>query len=105
MSKSRFQSLVPRDRLLPMAVILLLLLGFAIFGDKGLVRGWHALQQKNELVREVRALEDANLALRQEIEALRSDRRHLEAIARRELGMVRDDELIYQFPTKGREKP
>jgi cell division protein FtsB len=106
MAKSPFHpavllsTLIPRGRLLPMAVILLLLLGLAIFGDKGLVRAWHAMQQKEELQREVRALEETNRALRLEIEALRSDRRHLEGIARRELGMVRDDELIYQFPTK-----
>jgi cell division protein FtsB len=87
-------------RLLPMAIILLLLLGLAFFGDKGLVKTWQAKQQRDELLQEVRLLEETNIALRQEIEALRSDRRYLEGIARRELGMVRDDELIYQFPTK-----
>jgi cell division protein FtsB len=105
MSKTRFRlsalrdALLPGGRLLPMAIILLLLLGLAVFGDKGLVSAWHAKQQKDELLREVRQLEEANRVLRQEIEALRSDPKHLEGIARRELGMVRDDELIYQFPT------
>jgi cell division protein FtsB len=94
-------ALVPRGRLLPVAaVLLLLMLGLAVFGDKGLVRAWHAMQQRDELVREVQSLEEANRLLRKEIDALRSDRRHLEGIARRELGMVGDDELIYQFPTK-----
>jgi cell division protein FtsB len=93
-----FAALAPRGRLLPMAIILLLLLGLAVFGDKGLVSAWHAKQQRDELVQEVRLLEENNRLLRQEIEALRSDRKHLEGIARRELGMVRDDELIYQFP-------
>jgi cell division protein FtsB len=111
MSKSRFHPanlfsiLVPRSRLLPMALILLLLLGLAVFGDKGLVKAWHAKEQKDELLREIRLLEETNRALRQEIEALRSDPKHLEGIARRELGMVRDDELIYQFPTKRPAEP
>jgi cell division protein FtsB len=106
MSKTRFQpvallnAFIPGGRLLPMAIILLFLLALAVFGDKGLVKAWHAKQQKDELVQEVRQLEETNRALRLEIEALRSNRKHLEGIARRELGMVRDDEIIYQFPTK-----
>jgi hypothetical protein len=48
----------------------------------------------------MRQLEAANAALRKEIAALRSDRRTIEGIARKELGMVREDELIYQFPSR-----
>ncbi len=38
--------------------------------------------------------------MRQEIDKLRSDRRYIEGIARKELGMVRADEMVYQFPTR-----
>jgi cell division protein FtsB len=44
-----------------------------------------------------------NAALREEIARLRSDRRHLEVIARKRLGLVQPDETVYQF--LGREKP
>jgi len=78
-------------------VLVLLLLGFALFGEKGVLRALQASRQKALLEEEVRRLEAANAQLRSEIEALRSDRRYIEAVARKELGMVKDDELIYQF--------
>lgn len=86
-------------RRLPIVPILLvlLLLGFALFGDRGILRVMQAGRQKAVLQEEVRKLEVINAGLRQEIESLRSDRRYLEAIARKELGMVKDDELVYQF--------
>jgi cell division protein FtsL len=86
-------------RRLPIVPVLLalLLLGFALFGDRGILRALQAGRQKAALQEEVRQLEAANAELRQEIESLRNDRRYLEAIARKELGMVKDDELVYQF--------
>lgn len=41
-----------------------------------------------------------NEQLKREIEALKSDRRYLESIARKEFGLVRPNEIIYQFSTK-----
>ncbi|WP_221251510.1 FtsB family cell division protein [Desulfuromonas versatilis] len=81
-------------------LIVLLLLAVAVFGDKGLVQVIKLNSQRAALEDEIRRLEDANQALREEIQALRSDHRRLEAIARREFGMVREDELIYQFRTQ-----
>ena len=89
----------PRTRKFPLLPILLiaLLLGFAVFGDRGLLRALQFSRQKAALEAQVQQLEAENTSLRQEIEALRSDRRTLEGIARRELGMVKEDELVYQF--------
>jgi cell division protein FtsB len=80
-------------------VLVLLLLGLALFGDKGVLRALQYRRQKADLENRIRSLEATNAALRKEIEALRSDRRYLENLARRELGMVKKDELIYQFPS------
>jgi cell division protein FtsB len=50
------------------------------------------VQSKNErLQREVRELSE-------ETERLRGDARAIERIARDELGMVRDGEIVFQFP-------
>jgi cell division protein FtsB len=73
----------------------------ALFGDKGILRAIQFNRQKAGLQAELQRMEEANYALRQEIESLRSDRRYIEDIARRELGMVKADELVYQFPTQG----
>lgn len=52
------------------------------------VRGSNA-----ELVREI-------AALKREIDSLRSDTRYVERIARDELGMVRPEEFVFQFPPR-----
>jgi len=78
-------------------LIIAALFALALFGDKGVLRALQANRQKSELEAEVKALEAANAQLRREIEALRSDRRTIENLARKELGMVKDDELVYQF--------
>ena len=77
--------------------LILLLLGVAVFGQRGILRALQLGRQKSALEAQVTQLEDSNAALRREIEALRSDPRTIEAIARRELGMVKEDELVYQF--------
>lgn len=99
MTQAETDSPKPLPRRLPIVPVLLalLLLGFALFGDRGILRALQAGRQKAALQEEVRQLEAANTELRQEIESLRNDRRYLEAIARKELGMVKDDELVYQF--------
>ena len=53
--------------------------------------------QKDSLAAKVSAVEEQNEQLRAEITSLRSDRRYIERVARTELGMVRDDELVFQF--------
>jgi cell division protein FtsB len=45
----------------------------------------------DRLRRDVRSLE-------REVEALRTDTAAIERIARDELGMIRDDEMLFQFP-------
>lgn len=94
---------LPAKTLVPILLILVLL-GFALFGDKGILRAIQFNRQKTELQAELQRVEEINSALRQEIKSLRSDRRYIEDIARRELGMVKKDELVYQFPAQGEKK-
>lgn len=78
-------------------ILVVLLFGFALFGERGVVRVYKAYLQKGELEETISELEQTNAELRREIDALRNDLKAIESIARRELGMVRPDELIYQF--------
>jgi cell division protein FtsB len=82
--------------IIPVAIVLSLLV-VAVVGDKGIVCAIQSKNEKEELQRQVLSLELANQKLRKDIESLRSDPRYLEAIARKELGMVREDELVYRF--------
>ena len=82
--------------LIPVALILIIL-GFALFGQKGILRTLQANRHQAELEAELRDQEATIRRLKEEIEALRSDPKYIESIARRELGMVKEDELVYQF--------
>lgn len=81
-----------------MVGLVLVLLGFALFGDKGVINTLRMLEYKASLKEKIEQLEADNAELRREIHALRNDHSYLEALARKELGMVKEDELIYQFP-------
>ncbi len=93
-----------RFPLLPLLIVLALL-GVAFFGEKGIVRVIKSSQYRSELVGQIATLQAANQTLRDEIEALHSDQRYLERIARKELGMVKADELVYQFRSHPAPKP
>lgn len=79
-----------------LAAMLVLLL-IIVFGDNGLVelnrlQGTHnALLQKNADVTQ------ENLRLYSVINRLQNDPAVVESVARRELGMIRSDELIFKF--------
>ena len=79
-------------------ILVVVMLGMTFFGDRGILHVWRANQQKAELEKQILALEQVNAELRQEIDSLHNDLRTIESLARRELGMVRDDEQVYQFP-------
>ncbi|GFO57811.1 hypothetical protein GMST_01360 [Geomonas silvestris] len=86
-----------RFYLTPAAVIIFILY-FTVFGDRGLLRINHLHRDRDEIQQKLQELKTENERLRREITALQSDRRYLESIARRDFGLVRGNEVIYQFP-------
>jgi cell division protein FtsB len=74
------------------------ILYFTIFGERGLLRIYHLNKEKQQVQQRLEAIKGENLKLVREVEALKNDRRYLESIARRDFGMVRKNEVIYQFP-------
>ncbi len=89
--------------LLPAGIILFILF-FTVFGDRGLLRIYHLNKENKEIQEHLRLLTAENEQLKREIEALRSDRRYLESIARRDFGLVRQNEVIYQFPQEKKDQ-
>ncbi len=95
-----------KKHLLSLFLIIFITLGFfTFFGDKGI---FHLFKLKKELVRikEINLkVEEENRRLKEEIRRLQHDKRYIEEIARKELGMVREGEVIYQFdlPTPKKE--
>ncbi len=93
-------SITRRTWLIP-AACLAFILFFTVFGERGLLRIYEMRQEKQRIERSVADLRVENQKLRLSIEALHSDRHQLERIARKELGLVRPNEVIYQFPPSG----
>lgn len=89
--------------LIPAGVIIFILF-FTVFGDRGLLRIYHLSKEKKEIQGNLETLKSENEKLKREIEALRTDRRYLESIARRDFGLVRQNEVIYQFPVQDKKE-
>lgn len=90
-----------RMRWWPLAVVAFIFV-FALFGDRGILHLFRLKQQEAMLQEQLSQVETVNNGLRQEIASLSADRRHLERLAREQLGMVRQDELVFQFASKDR---
>jgi cell division protein FtsB len=81
-------------------VIILLMLGYAVFGNRGVVRIMQAERQKQQLEQKMADLQQQQQQLREEIDRLQNDKDYWEQLARKKLGMVREGELIYHLPPK-----
>jgi len=56
------------------------------------------MQKENERsLAVIKELKEKNKLLAAEIRRLREDRRYLESVARKELGLIKDNEIIYRF--------
>lgn len=88
--------------LLSIAVALMFsLLFFIIFGEHGFIDLNSLKTEQNRLSEENEQLNQTNLTLSVEIDRLKHDPHYIESVARRELGMVGENELIL----KPRRKP
>lgn len=92
----------PTAALIPFALMVM-----AIMTVPTLVLDEQGLPRYRRLREELRELRESNedlvreiASLKAEVEALRSDPAYVERIARDELGMVRADELVFQFPVR-----
>ncbi len=90
-----------KKRVLLFVFILLFILGiFTFFGEKGIF-SLLGIQKEVARIKEKNVkLEEENQKLREEVKRLQTDKRYIEEIARKELGMVKEGEIIYQFDEK-----
>ena len=87
-----------RMYLIPVGCLAFILF-FTVFGNKGLLRIYELRQDKANIEKRLIEIRAENDNLKREVVALQSDRRYIERIARKELGLVRSNEVIYQFAT------
>lgn len=79
------------------ACAVLAMAGRALIGDRGLFEVWRKKGTHRQLAAEVETLRQENLALKREIQALRSDPAAIERLAREELGFSRPGEINFVF--------
>jgi cell division protein FtsB len=76
------------------ALALVSLLFFIIFGEHGLIDLNALKNERNQLAEKSEQLTHKKLSLSVEIDRLKHDPKYIENVARQELGMVGEDELI-----------
>jgi len=74
-----------------------LVVGWLGFGQRGFIHLYRMEKEKQSYIDRIWALEAENHALLDEIDRLLNDRDYVESVARRELGFVKDDEVLYRF--------
>jgi cell division protein FtsB len=67
----------------------------ALVGDKGFLDTLRARRQYREVASALAQKRQENARLREEIRRLRDDPAHIEAVAREDLGLMRDDEVLF----------
>ncbi len=81
-------------------VVAIVVVPLQILDEQGLPR-YRQLHGELQQIRERNdALRRETEQLRREVERLRSDPSAIEAVARDELGMVREGEIVFQFPSQ-----
>ncbi|MBI5588142.1 MAG: septum formation initiator family protein [Deltaproteobacteria bacterium] len=70
---------------------------FAVFGDKGLLDIYRLKKELNGILSYNKSLDDENRALEENIRLLKTDKRYIGYIAKKELGMIRKNEVVYKI--------
>lgn len=83
-------------------LIALILLILAVFSPWGAIKYYQLGNDIEEVNWDNQILQNENQKLRAEIEKLTTDPAYIEKIAREEHGLIRNNEIIYQFPTSGK---
>ena len=76
---------------------LFVLIMAAIFGSNGLLELNQAQKKRDMIIKKNNIIQSHNLALYREIERLKHDQDYIEAVARRELGMIGKDDIILKL--------
>jgi len=77
--------------------VALLLAVWLIFGRQGLLDLYKMQKENERSLAVIKELKEKNKLLAAEIRRLGEDRRYLESVVRKELGLIKDNEIIYRF--------
>jgi cell division protein FtsB len=90
-----------RKKVVLYSVLIVTVVGaWSIFGPYGALKYYGVANELNEISAQNEQLRETNTALRQEINKLKKDPVYLEEVARRQFGLIKKNEVIYEFPEK-----
>ncbi len=92
------------QNILIIACLLSLILIWLGFGDQGLLHLYRKYMEKQAYIERINQLTKENMALQEEIRRLRTDREYVEELVRKELNLVKKNEIIYRFTDKKAKK-
>lgn len=96
-----FRRLLRNNRLLLLIAIATPLVGYLLFGSRGIIQRLHLEHQKVEMEQRIHDAEADADRLKKESKALDNDRAAIERVAREKHGMVRPGETVYRTsPTR-----
>ena len=67
------------------------------FGRRGFIHLYRMEKEKQSYIDRIRKLEAENRTLLDEIDRLLNDKDYVVSVARRELGFIKNDEVLYRF--------
>ena len=88
---------------IPLIVLCLLFLSvvWLWFGEGGFARLYLSGAERQSCIERIHRLAEENQAILDEVKLLRTDMKYVESVARRELNLIKENEVIYRF-SKGR---
>lgn len=90
-----------RKKVLLYSVLIVTVVGaWSVFGPYGALKYYGVANELHEIQSQNEQLRETNTALQQEIHKLKNDPVYLEEVARREFGLIKKNEVIYEFPEK-----
>ena len=88
-------------RLLRIPLIVLCLFFLSViwlwFGEGGFARLYRSEAERQSCIERIHRLAGENQTLLDEVKLLRTDMKYVESVARRELNLIKENEVIYRF--------
>ncbi|MBI5826854.1 MAG: septum formation initiator family protein [Deltaproteobacteria bacterium] len=86
-----------------LAACILAIAALAVFGDKGLIDLYRLRKERDGILSHNADIAAENASLEKDIRLLKANRRYIKSIARKELGMIGRNEVVYRFEERARE--
>jgi cell division protein FtsB len=93
----RFFGPLEKKYLVSLALLILGVLLFVLFGSRGLMQIYQMREERDRIQSSNARLEEENKKLAEQIHRLRTDKDEIEKVAREEMMLVGKGEIVYQF--------